>query len=97
MRYLEISVWGYAAYGLFIMGNGSFNAIDHASTALSLSLARVLLVMVPFALLVQPTWGADAVYTAELLANLLGAAASMAMAWYFLSHRRKDRVELPAA
>jgi putative MATE family efflux protein len=96
MRYLEISVWGYAAYGLFIMGNGSFNAIDHASTALSLSLARVLLVMVPFALVMQPSWGADAVYTAELLANLLGAAASMSMAWYFLSHRRKDRVEVPA-
>ncbi len=96
MRYLEISVWGYAAYGLFIMGNGSFNAIDHASTALSLSLARVLVVMVPFALVMQPAWGADAVYSAELLANILGAAASMTMAWYFLSHRRKDRVEAPA-
>lgn len=91
MRYLEISVWGYAAYGLFIMGNGSFNAIDHASTALSLSLARVLLVMVPFALVLQPAWGADAVYGAELAANLLGGAVSMAMAWYFLHHRRKDR------
>lgn len=96
-RYLEISVWGYAAYGLFIMGNGSFNAIDHASTALGLSLARVVLVMVPFALLLQPMWGADAVYGAELLANLLGGAVSMAMAWYFLAHRRKDRVQPEAA
>jgi hypothetical protein len=52
--------------------------------------------MVPFALVMQPLWGADAVYTAELLANLLGAAASMAMAWYFLSHRRKDRLGVPA-
>ncbi|HSJ77975.1 MAG TPA: MATE family efflux transporter, partial [Erythrobacter sp.] len=89
MRYLEIAVWGYAAYGLFIMGNGAFNALDHASTALGLSLARVLLVMVPFAMLFQPLWGADAVYGAELLANLLGGAVSMGLAWYFLSHRAK--------
>ena len=97
MRYLEISVWGYAAYGLFIMGNGSFNAIDHASTALYLSLARVMLVMVPFALLLQPAWGPDAVYGAELLANLLGGAVSMFLAWYFLSHRRKDAAEAKGA
>ena len=88
-RYLEIAVWGYAAYGLFIMGNGAFNALDHAGTALTLSLARVALVMVPFALLLRPAWGADAVYGAELAANLLGGAVSMALAWYFLSHRRK--------
>jgi putative MATE family efflux protein len=89
MRYLEIAVWGYAAYGLFIMGNGAFNALDHASTALGLSLARVVLVMVPFALVLQPMWGADAVYAAELLANLMGGAVSMGLAWYFLSHRAK--------
>jgi putative MATE family efflux protein len=92
MRYLSIAVWGYAAYGLFIMGNGAFNAVDHASAALGLSLARVLLVMVPFALLLQPAWGADAAYSAELLANLTGGTVSMALAWYFLSHRRKAQV-----
>lgn len=90
-RYLEIAVWGYAAYGLFIMGNGAFNALDHASTALGLSLARVALVMIPFALLLQPNWGADAVYGAELLANLLGGAVSMALAWYLLSWKLKPR------
>lgn len=90
-RYLAISVWGYAAYGLFIMGNGSFNAIDHASTALGLSFVRVLLVMVPIAALLQPVWGAQAVYSAELCANLLGGAVSMALAWYFISYRRIDK------
>ncbi len=96
-RYLQISVWGYAAYGLFIMGNGAFNAIDHASTALGLSIARVLLVMVPFAAFMQPLWGPDAVYGSELLANLAGGAVSMALAWYYLSYRRKDRIVLPGA
>ena len=96
-RYLEVTVWGYAAFGLFIMGNGTFNAIGHASTALSLSVARVALVMVPFAALLQPVWGARAMYGAELLANLLGGAVSMGLAWYFLSHRRKDRAQPQAA
>lgn len=91
-RYLEIAVWGYAAYGLFIMGNGAFNAIDHARVALGLSLARVGAVMLPFALLLRPAWGADAVYGAELLANLLGGTVSMALAWYFLSHRKRQAV-----
>jgi putative MATE family efflux protein len=90
MRYLSIAVWGYAAYGLFIMGNGAFNAVDHAGLAMALSLARVLLVMVPFAWLLRPAWGADAVYTAELVANLVGGALSMALAWYFLSHRQRQ-------
>lgn len=97
MRYLEIAVWGYWAYGLFIMGNGAFNAIDHASTALILSLARVGLVMVPFAFIFQAAWGADAVYGGELLANLSGGALSMAIAWWIFSHRRKDRVEVAMA
>lgn len=89
-RYLSIAVWGYAAYGLFIMGNGAFNAVDHASTAMVLSLARVLLVMVPVALLLRPAWGPDAVYSAELVANLTGGAVSMALAWYYLSHRPRQ-------
>lgn len=90
MRYLSISAWGYAAYGLFIMGNGAFNAVDRAGTAMALSLARVLLVMVPFALLLRPTWGPDAVYASELVANLAGGALSMALAWYYLSHRQRQ-------
>lgn len=94
-HYLQISVWGYAAYGLFIMGNGAFNAIGYASTALSLSIARVALVMVPMALFLQPVWGAPAVYGGELLANLLGGAVSMALAWYLLSFRRLDRQASP--
>ena len=96
-RYLEIAVWGYAAYGLFIMGNGAFNSIGRASVALALSLARVILVMLPFALLLRPGWGADAVYGAELLANLLGGTISMAIAWYLLSHRHKRQAASQAA
>ncbi len=82
--YLAISVWGYAGYGVLIVVNGALNAIDKASNALALSLARVLLVMVPFAWLARAALGTQAVYVAELAANLLGGLAAAAIAWWVL-------------
>ena len=76
-RYLEIAVWGYAGYGLLIVANGAFNAIDRAPLALLLSAARVLLVMVPVALLLRSSWGADAIFFSELSSNLAGAVAGV--------------------
>lgn len=79
MNYLQISVWGYGGYGLLITCNGALNAIDRASTTLVLSLARVLLIMVPFAAVMRPYWGPEAVYAAELTCNLLGGIAAAAL------------------
>ena len=84
MRYLQISVWGYAGYGVLIVINGALNAIDRAAWALGLSLGRVLLVMVPFAALLQARWGRSAIFGAELASNLVGALAGVALAvWIF--------------
>ena len=77
MRYLEIAVWGYAGYGLLIVTNGAFNAIDRATLALLLSAGRVLLVMVPVAWLLRATMGADAIFFAELSSNLAGAVTGV--------------------
>jgi len=83
-RYLQIAVWGYAGYGVLIVANGSFNAIDRATLALVLSLGRVALVMVPFAWLLRGSWGADAIFAAELASNVTGALAGVAAAaWAF--------------
>jgi len=90
-RYLQIAVWGYAAYGVFIVGNGAFNAIGHASTALGLSIARVALVMAPFAMLLQPSWGAPAIYGAELAANLAGGLVAIIIAWRLLAGHRSGK------
>ncbi len=84
--YLTIAAWGFGGYGLFIVANGAFNAIDRAGTALALSLSRVFLVMVPVALLgktalIGNQWGASTIYAGELAANLLGGAISGFVAW----------------
>ena len=71
-RYLEIAAWGYAGFGLLIVGNGILNAVDKAGLALAQSCARVFLVMLPFGWLLRPLWDSDAIYAAELAANVIG-------------------------
>ncbi|MFN2099838.1 MATE family efflux transporter [Altererythrobacter sp. MF3-039] len=85
--YLSIAAWGYAGYGLLIVGNGALNAIDRASVSLTQSFARVFLVMLPFAWVMRGDWGAEAIYAAELTANLVGGAIAAGAAWWFLGRR----------
>ncbi len=77
--YLHIAAWGYAGFGLLIVGNGIMNAVDKASFALLQSVARVFLVMLPVALVLQPGMGSNAIYTAELAANLFGAVSAVVL------------------
>ncbi|MBD3730240.1 MAG: MATE family efflux transporter [Sphingomonadales bacterium] len=84
-RYLHISAWGYAGFGLLITANGALNAVDRAHVSLLQSAARVFLVMLPFAWLMRPAWGADAIYAAELAANLIGGGAAGLIVWRVLT------------
>ena len=84
-RYIAIAVWGYAGFGLLITANGALNAVDKAGWALGQSAARVFLVMLPFGWLLRGLWGADAIYAAELVANLIGGAVAAAVVWHVLS------------
>lgn len=86
-RYLEISVWGYAGFGLLITANGALNAVDRASFALAQSAARVFLIMLPFAWLLRANWGEDAIYSAELVANIVGGALATFVVWTVLRAR----------
>ncbi len=85
--YLEIAAWGYAGFGLLIVGNGIMNAVDKAAFALLQSVARVFFVMLPAALLLQPGMGSAAIYTAELAANLFGAVTALMLVRHIFSRR----------
>lgn len=85
--YLKIAAWGYAGFGLLIVGNGIMNAVDRASFALLQSVARVFLVMLPVALLLRPQLGSAAIYTAELAANLFGAVTAVLLVRYIFAHK----------
>jgi len=86
-RYLEIAAWGYAGFGLLIVGNGVMNAVDKASFALLQSVLRVFLVMLPVAWLMQPAMGSAAIYTAELAANLFGAVSAVVLVRHIFVQR----------
>lgn len=83
-RYLLIAAWGFAGYGVLVVVNGAFNAIDRAPLALGQSAARVMLIMVPFAWLAGSALGSNAVYGAELAANITGGLGAAALAWHVL-------------
>ncbi|MEM8725178.1 MAG: MATE family efflux transporter [Pseudomonadota bacterium] len=86
--YLQIAAWGYAGFGLLIVGNGILNAVDKASFALVQSGARVFLIMLPFAWVLQSDWGSEAIYAAELAANLFGALTASVIVAYVLRRGR---------
>lgn len=83
-RFLLISSWGYAGFGVFIIVSGALNAIDRAGLALAQSIARVALVMIPVAYFLRPAWGADAIYASELTANIATGLAAGLLAWWVL-------------
>lgn len=85
--YLKIAAWGYAGFGLLIVGNGIMNAVDKAAFALVQSVARVFLVMLPIALILQPGMGSAAIYTAELAANLFGAISAVVLVRHIFVRR----------
>jgi putative MATE family efflux protein len=85
--YLKIAAWGYAGFGLLIVGNGIMNAVDKAAFALGQSVARVFLVMLPVALVLQGGMGSAAIYTAELAANLFGAVSAVVLVRHIFLRR----------
>lgn len=87
--YLRIAAWGYAGYGLLIVGNGILNAVGKAGWALAQSCFRVFAVMLPIAWFLRGSWGSTAVYSAELAANLIGGAIAALVVWRILA-RGKD-------
>lgn len=90
IRYLEISVWGYAGFGLLIVSNGSLNAVDRAGFALAQSAARVFLIMLPFAWVLRSNWGAEAIYAGELAANIGGGLLATLVVWRVLRSQDRD-------
>ena len=88
-RYLSIAAWGYAGFGLLIVANGALNAVDKAKFALMQSFARVFLVMMPIAIVLRGQWGSDAIFAAELAANLAGGALASVIVWRVLKRDPK--------
>jgi len=85
--YLWISVWGYAGFGALIVVNGAFNAIDRAYWALGQSVLRVTVFMIPVAIGLSMVLESRSIYTAELIANVLGGVIAVMLGRALLDDR----------
>jgi Na+-driven multidrug efflux pump len=75
--YLRIVGWSLAGYGMTIAANAAMTGRSRAGSAMGLSLARILLIYVPFAYLGATTFGFTGVLLAAALANVFAFWAAL--------------------
>ncbi|MEM6957789.1 MAG: MATE family efflux transporter [Myxococcota bacterium] len=88
--YLIVAAWGFSGYGVLIVTNGAFNAVDQAGAALAVSIARVFLVMLPVAYFAGAAFGVAAVYGGELAAHKVGGTVSALVGWSVFRRKARD-------
>lgn len=92
MRIVPIS---YAALGLAMVVNGSFNAIGKPLPAMITSMCRTILVYAPLAFLFANLFGLIGVFAAACTANFVaGAVGSL---WWRSEYSKQRKIEEPAA
>ncbi|WP_179381077.1 MATE family efflux transporter [Jannaschia marina] len=78
--YLRVVGWSIFGFGMLVTGNAALNAISKAGHAMTLSVARVLVVYVPLAWLGVTLFGYAGVLGAAVVANIFGAWAVLVAA-----------------
>ncbi|MFC3914677.1 MATE family efflux transporter [Pseudaeromonas sharmana] len=79
-QYLRVLPLAYAAQGVIILTNSSFNAMHQPKRALGLSLMRFFVFYVPLSWLLAQWWQLSGVFFGGVLANLL--CATLAYLWF---------------
>ena len=78
--------WGYGFLGIAAICNGSFNAFGKPMPAMTISIARTLIVYVPMAYWFASLIGIRGVFVAQVVANIL--AGIVGIIWYKLLFKR---------
>ena len=78
--------WGYGFLGIAAICNGSFNAFGKPMPAMTISIARTLVVYVPMAYWFASLIGIRGVFVAQVVANIL--AGIVGIIWYKLLFKR---------
>lgn len=83
--FLLIVPAGYAAQGVFLVGNSTLNAIDRPVHAAGLSLTRTLVLTAPLAWIASYWFGLRGIFGSIALANLLVGLAAAAVAHHLVN------------
>ena len=84
--------WGYGFLGLAAICNGSFNAFGKPMPAMTISIARTLIVYVPMAYWFASLIGIRGVFVAQVAANILAGIAGII--WYKLIFKQLSNQQL---
>jgi Na+-driven multidrug efflux pump len=74
--FLWIAPISYGAYGVVMVMNASFNGIGSPMPAVAISVARMGVIYVPVALLLNRFYGVGGIFAAYAIANIVTGAIS---------------------
>lgn len=77
--YLLVAPIGYGAYGMVMVMNASFNGLGHPMPAVWISLARIVVLYLPLAVIGMVVFEATGIFAAYAAANILSGV--LAYAW----------------
>ena len=74
--YLALVPWSYGCWGMLMMATASFNAVGKPLPSTALSFARMVIIYIPLASVLDHYYGYQGIFIATLVSNLLlGIAA----------------------
>ena len=92
--YLALVPWSHGLWGVLMMASASFNGLGRPIPSTVLSFARMFVLNVPLALLLNHLWGYPGIFVATAAANcLMGIAAYVWFRQVYFPWRGSRRIE----
>lgn len=92
--YLALVPWSHGLWGVLMMASASFNGLGKPIPSTVLSFARMFVLNVPLALILNHYWGYQGIFAATAAANcLMGIAAYLWFRQVYFPGRRPGQIE----
>ena len=91
-RYLQIVPLSYCAYGIVMFVNASFNGLGKPLPGVVISVARVVVVLLPAAWLASHVWGITGIFVAMAFANVVVGAGAYIWVQYAIGQEQQRSV-----
>ncbi len=91
--YLALVPWSHGLWGVLMIASASFNGLGKPIPSTVLSFARMFVLNVPLALMLNEVWGYEGIFLATAVANcLMGIAAFLWFRHAFFPVRQQQRI-----
>jgi len=87
--YLALVPWGYGLWGVLMMASASFNALGKPLPSTVLSFARMFIIYLPLAVVLNESYGYQGIFVATVLSNVVAGA----VAWLWFRSRLNNMIK----